>query len=410
MKYLMVEPNTPSIAYNIALMKLARWCEENAFEYKYVRGIVKPDIVPDIIYVSCIFSFYAGRYEKTINHYLKLFPKARIIVGGVFPSLNPEWFIRDGWSSKLFFGDGRVTTHRGVFPQIEKLVPKYDVEIKDEDETKSQRTIKRMLDKRKKIVLYSSRGCVNKCKYCAVPVIEGDMKSFTSIKEHLKIGKQELPNASSIVLYDNNFTEHKYFDNIIDDIIESDLPVDIHGLHVSSFNEQQAKRFKQVKWASQNENSGRPYLRFSFDKLKYENDIEKALILCKEYDIKSEFFLYMLYNWHDGPNDFWYRMVKAQFLAVKHNKMINMFPQRYEPLDSLKKNKFIGKKWNQELLSGIGWILSWSRGFLTLTPSQNLFRWYGFTKEDFFKKCYELSKDKNIRYKKYDGPMKNIIL
>jgi hypothetical protein len=406
MKYLIVEPNTPGVAYNIALMKWARWCEENDYEYQYVRGIVETDIRPDIILMSCAFSFYSSRYEKIINHYLNKFPNVKIKVGGVFPSLNPEWFNRPNWKGNLFFdGEDRVIIHKGMNQDIENIIPKYNVSIKDEDEKKSKRTIDRMKSKKRKIVLYASRGCTNKCKYCAVPSIEGDMRSFKSIKKCIETGKRELPEATSIVLYDNNFTEHEYFDNIIDELVESNMPVDIHGLHVSSFTEHQAKRFSELKWTSQNEKSGRPYLRFSFDKLKYENEIERALILCKKYEIKADFFLYMLYNWFDKPDDFWYRMVRTQELSTKHNKMINMFPQRYEPLDALRKNKFIGKHWNDELLRGIGWFLSWSRGFITLTPPMNLFRWIGFTKEEFFDKCLKLAEDKDIRFKKYTGKL-----
>ena len=77
-----------------------------------------------------------------------------------------------------------------------------------------------------------------------------------------------MPKAKSIVLYDNNFTEHKYFDQIVDELVESGLPCDIHGLHVDSFTRHHAKRFAELKWCAQGEN-GTPYLRFSFDKVKY---------------------------------------------------------------------------------------------------------------------------------------------
>ncbi len=75
----------------------------------------------------------------------------------------------------------------------------------------------------------------NKCRYCAVPTLEGPMKSFKSIKHMLISAKQDMPEARSVVLYDNNFTEHEYFDNIVDELIDFGLPCDIHGLHVDSF-------------------------------------------------------------------------------------------------------------------------------------------------------------------------------
>ena len=200
MKYLIVEPKVKAIAPNIALMKWARWCESKGYEYQYVRGMVDPDIIPDKILMSCIFSYNSKLYEKTINFYLKKFPKAKITVGGVFPSLNPQWFKK--WN-------GAVRVHKGLHKGIEKLVPKYDVEIKSEDNNPYPRD---------KIVLYASRGCPNRCHYCSVPKLEGSFKPFKSIKGILN--KAEIPNASSVVLFDNNFTEHPYFDKIVDELVE----------------------------------------------------------------------------------------------------------------------------------------------------------------------------------------------
>ena len=103
MKYLIVEPKAKAIAPNIALLKFSRWCESKGYEYQYVRGQVDPDIVPDKILMSCIFSYNSKLYEETINHYLQLFPDAKITVGGVFPTLNSEWF--DKWNGAA---EGRI--------------------------------------------------------------------------------------------------------------------------------------------------------------------------------------------------------------------------------------------------------------------------------------------------------------
>ena len=125
MKYLLVEPLVKAIAPNIALMKWARWCELNNHNYQYVRGIVAPDIEPDKILMSCIFTFDSKIYEKTIKHYWKLFPNSELTVGGVFPSLNPKWF------QELSQKSGKnIIIHLGICQEIEGLVPKYGVEIK----------------------------------------------------------------------------------------------------------------------------------------------------------------------------------------------------------------------------------------------------------------------------------------
>ena len=143
---------------------------------------------------------------------LQLFPNAKVTVGGVFPSLNPEWFQK--WN-------GAVTVHKGLCAEIENIAPKYDVNIQSEDENPYPRD---------KMVLYASRGCPNKCCYCAVPRLEGGLKPFKSIAGMLNAAN--MPYASSVVLFDNNFTAHPYFDTIVDELIDFGLPVDIHGLHV----------------------------------------------------------------------------------------------------------------------------------------------------------------------------------
>ena len=399
MKYLLLEPKVKSIAPNIALMKWARWCENSRHEYRYARGKVKPDIVPDRILMSCIFSYYSKRYENTIDYYLRLFPNTKITVGGVFPTLNPEWFKKNKWGTDenpFFASDPRVEIFEGMCPEIDSLIPKYNVDILDEDEGKSTQY------PRDKIVLYSSRGCPNKCGYCAVPTLEGKMKSFPSIKSILETGRKEIPNASSVVLYDNNFTAHKYFDEIVDELKEFDLPVDIHGLHVSSFTEHQAKSFSELKWGAQKQR-GTAYLRFSFDWVKYYKHIDRALGYVSKYDIKAGFFCYLLFNWHDTPGDFWKRMVLSQELCLKHNRTVFLFPQRFEPFMALERNTYIGNGWSDELVRGVVRLYTFLHGFIPLTKTRNVFNWIGYSEEEFFDRSLKMATEKGYRLEKKRG-------
>jgi hypothetical protein len=74
--------------------------------------------------MSCVFSYYANEYEKTINFYSNRFPDSKLKVGGVFPTLN-------GKSFKRF--NGAVEVHNGFSSKINNLPPKYNVEIDSED-------------------------------------------------------------------------------------------------------------------------------------------------------------------------------------------------------------------------------------------------------------------------------------
>ena len=372
-KYLLVEPKIKAVAPNIALMKFARWCELQGSEYQYVRGIVYPKITPDQILMSCVFSYHSKLYENTINHYLRLFPNAKVTVGGVFPSLNAEWF--DKWN-------GAVNVHKGLCPEIEDIAPKYDVNILSEDENPYPRN---------KIVLYSSRGCPNKCRFCSVPIVEGGLKPYKSISGILN--SANMPHADAVVLFDNHFLANPYFDNIIDELVDFGLPVDIHGLHAGSFTRHQAKRFAELKWGSQSGNSNTSYLRFSFDRIKYAEDIRKALRYVVDYDIKANFLCYTLYNWMDSPDDFYKRIQIAQQIVDEVGESIQLFPMRYEPLNALERKQYIGKHWNNELLKGIDRICENTHRFLTISRSRALFNYIGHTKDEFFQNVLKMGTD-----------------
>ncbi len=381
MKYLLVEPAINAKAYNIALMKYARWCEQNGHSYQYVRGIVNPDIRPDKILMSCVFTYYSKKVEKTIDYYLKKFPGTTALVGGVFPTLNSDWFDKSKWKNPIF--GNSVEIHRGTDINIEHLVPKWNVEVKDEDLFKSETSKQKVHDRYNSIVMYSSRGCVNKCGYCAVPKLEGGMHSFPSIKEFIETGKKELPDAKSIVLYDNNFTEHGYFHQICDELIESGLPVDIHGLHVESFTEDKAEKFAQMTFGAQGKKNSTPYLRFSFDKLKYKDSVYEALKLVKDNNIKAQFFCYMLYNYIDSPFDFWKRIVYSQEMVDDVRRDIYLFPQRYEPFAALEKYQYVGKHWTQQQAMGVRRMATFLHGFLPITKTHTIYNWIGHNFEEF---------------------------
>ena len=384
---LILEPDVKSIAPNMALMKFARWCEYMGHEYQYVRGMVEPDIDPTIIVTSCIFSYNAERYTKLFNFYKKLFPSIKIWAGGGFPTVYPEWFIEQG-----------VEPHIGMYSTIEDLIPKYNVEIKCDPKVK--------IYPRNKIILYSSKGCNNKCGYCIVPKLEGGMKSYTSIAEVLETAKTELPDATSLVLYDNNITEHACFDDIMDELKEFDLAIDVFGLHVDSFTKVHAKRFAELKWGAQGD-AGTPYIRFSYDKMKYSVNIERALRLVIKYDIKVQFFAYMLYNFMDSPDDFWERLITAQQIRDRVerdtgvNKALYLFPQKYVPLRALTRNEHVATKygWTEAKLHGLARLYTYIHGFLSVTKSQNLFNWIGHTKEEFFANIEYMHTHKSIEKK-----------
>jgi hypothetical protein len=109
-----------------------------------------------------------------------------------------------------------------------------------------------------------------------------------------------------------------------------------------------------------------------------------------------------LYNFTDSPDDFWRRIVETQNIVCKVGRPIVLFPQRYDPLNSLKKHQYIGPKWTDEMLRGLKLLYTKSgRNFITINKTANTYRWFCFKKEDFFDKLKRIGKGTKID--KFEG-------
>jgi len=68
---------------------------------------------------------------------------------------------------------------------------------------------------------YATRGCVNKCAFCAVPILEpGPMKHFISLRPKIKATQQRFGEQRHMLLLDNNVFASDKFDKIIDEICD----------------------------------------------------------------------------------------------------------------------------------------------------------------------------------------------
>ena len=120
----------------------------------------------------------------------------------------------------------------------------------------------------------------------------------------------------------------------------------------------------------------------------------------------------MLYNFTDSPNDFWKRVVKIDQIVNRVGRTITLYPQRYEPLNSLEKKSYIGPKWTEEMLQGLKKLYSTNlQSFVPITATGNTYRWIGYSRKEFFKKLIALSKKESKSRKIYRGyNLRNFLL
>ena len=100
MNILLVEPDFPIPPKSknhknflpIGLLKLASYYRSKDHKIELIRGNKIPKKVkrPHKIMVTSLFTYWSTYVKDCVQFYKKLFPKAEIIVGGIYASLMPE--------------------------------------------------------------------------------------------------------------------------------------------------------------------------------------------------------------------------------------------------------------------------------------------------------------------------------
>lgn len=181
---------------------------------------------------------------------------------------------------------------------------------------------------------FTSRGCIRNCEFCAVPKIEGELKEL----------KTWVPRP---IICDNNLLacSKKHFDKVIDSL-KPLKNVDFNqGLDARLLNEHHISRLQELHLAC---------IRFSWDWTSNQPEIFDAIrrVLIAGFP-KSKIHIYVMFGHHDTPADALYRLQ-----TLKDNG-ITVNAQRYQPLNALKKNKYVGSGWTDAELRRF--VAYWSR-------------------------------------------------
>jgi hypothetical protein len=270
---------------------------------------------PDVIYITSLFTWAWEPVWKAIRFYSTNFPSSQIWLGGLYASLLPEHAALSGISPERI--------HTGLFTKAENLCPDYSL-VPDWNQ-KSGASI-----------IFSSRGCIRKCGFCAVSQLEGSIRSnVSSIKDFI------WPGHKKVILFDNNFLASPTWRKVLDEIRELDLRVDFNqGLDARLISRTAAKMISQVKVDK--------VVRLSYDYRKMGTYVKRAIHFLNSVGIKGKSILvYTLYNFTDSPQDFFERMRDIlQWGAV-------CYPMRYEPLTTLYKNRYVAPGWDEKKLDAI---------------------------------------------------------
>ena len=383
-KILLIEPRYKNKYPPLGLMKIAAFHREVMHDYvRFTKGELPPAFANtkwDHVYVTSLFTFEWAATIEAIEYAKTLVDSIdQITVGGIAATMLPEQIFEETGIRPvcgLLNEPGKLGLPGDEC--IDQIVPDYS--ILDETDYK--------YPFRDAYFLSATKGCGNKCGFCAVQTLEPTFIPYMDIKEKIKKIDAKYGQQKDLLLMDNNVLRSPKFNQIIDDIIEAGFGkgatyvnpknrktvrryVDFNqGLDAMFLTEAKAKRLGEIAL--------RP-ARIAFDHIEDRETYERALKLCAKYGI-TELSNYVLYNSEDfggkghqyaadTPADLYNRMRITLDLKDEMNKDLPegsrvsafSFPMRYIPLSAHERG-YVGSKWNAKFLRAVQCMLIPTQG------------------------------------------------
>lgn len=168
------------------------------------------------------------------------------------------------------------------------------------------------------LATFTSRGCPNRCGFCAVPRLEGGFRELADWRP-------------APIVCDNNLlaASRTHFDRVIDRLKAMPFVDFNQGLEARLLTPHHARRLAELKAVK---------VRFAFDHVSNESSVADAISLCRAHGLK-DFGVYVLIGFRDTPEDALYRLEKVRQWGIRPN------PMRYQPLDALAKNQYLAPAW-----------------------------------------------------------------
>ena len=249
--------------------------------------------------ITSLFTYWSKYVRDSVQFYKSSYPKAEVIVGGIYASLMPEHCKSYTNCDQVFIGQHE---------QAEACYPAYDLVDVDYQ------------------IIHGMRGCTRTCSFCGIWRLE--KKSF---KDAYQI--QNEIKSNKIVLYDNNLLANPDIENILlmlekhtydKKVIRCDAQSGIDGriLEEKPYLARMLKnaRFKDIRIAWD----------FGYnhhEKVKNWIDVLKSA----GYNHRS-IFIFMIYNWE---YDFEEMELKRQKCYQLNTQIADC---RFRPLNSVYDN------------------------------------------------------------------------
>ena len=401
---LLIEPSYKNKYPPLGLMKIAQYHGPRGKRdsVHFIKGEDKAvfGTAWDRIYITTLFSFEYERISNAIDFALTVANghADKIFVGGIAASLMHQRFLDEPRWHGIRFIKGLLSTPPAPSLQlddfseelysddissvpIEDLVPDYSI----------LEQVDYIYPVRDAYFAYTSRGCIRKCGFCGVPKLEGAQRDTESLTALVKSIEKLYGPKKDLILMDNNVVASARFKETIAEIRDLGFIPDakIKRSHERvplqrrvDFNQGVDARIlcKDPMYLRELASICLKPLRIAFDHLGLKGPYEKAVRYAHEFGL-TELSNYMLYNFHDTPEDLFERMRLNVTLNEELGIRVWSFPMRFQPTDRADRGH-VGKHWSRYQLRSMQIILQATHGVVSGAP-EFFKRAFGDTHDEF---------------------------
>lgn len=312
-RVILLEPNYRRKYMPLGLAKIASMVKSNGGEVFYQR--VYTPLCEDAVCITSLFTYDSEKVINSIKRIKYLSSDVPIFVGGVYASLMPNHLLKNCPNIQIF---------QGYSQELDSYPADYTINWDLEQEWSNFS------------YLFTSRGCPNRCPYCAVSRLEPQLWINDKWSNQIDLNKP------FVMIFDNNLTSQpiEHIENVCKFLKENNKKVVFdNGFDCKYFTSEHARLLSTVKYL-------RNGFRLAFDRIEEDGQFQKAVEIAIKAGISSySMMAYVLFNFHDSPKEANYRMSEC----LKHK--IFPYPQQYIPLHSVdRKSTHVGEKWTKNLL------------------------------------------------------------
>lgn len=204
----------PLVNENIIIFELLKYYRR----YFRNKEYFKPENrIYDRVGITTLFTFYWDITIQTINFAKQLCKNEKdVMIGGVMASILPDQ-VEEATGIRPYVGTlstpGQLDPGNNMIIDILPL----DYSILEE--------IDYVYPANDGYLAYMTRGCINKCAFCAVPKLEPEYKDFLPITEQIEYTNQKFGGKKDLLLLDNNVLASCQYNHVIDEIKKAGFTV-----------------------------------------------------------------------------------------------------------------------------------------------------------------------------------------